>query len=95
MQTRVILEADVLEDKKQNLLNYLKEILPDTRLYKGCNDISIFEESDSNSLTFISNWDTKQDYDNYLTWRTKTGVLRKLSQFLKSPPKIRFLNKAL
>jgi len=93
MKTQVILEVIAKQGKKSELLNFLQEIIPDTRAFKGCNEISVFEEELSNNLTLISHWDTKHNYESYFEWRSQTGVIHQLSQLLTEPPTIKFLNK--
>jgi len=92
MKTQVILEAIAKQGKKSELLNFLQEIIPDTRAFKGCNEIYVFEEGFTNNLTLISNWETKHCYESYFEWRTQTGVIKQLSQLLIGPPDIKFLN---
>lgn len=90
MSVTVLLEADVKQGKKQDLLNFLTAALPDTRQFAGFIDISIQSELQSNKVIFYSQWQQVSNYQNYLAWRTEKGDLNILSQMLNSPPNIRY-----
>ncbi len=95
MSVTVILEADVKLGKKQQLLQLLITYLPETRKYKGFVDISIYSEAESKLVIFLSKWQSVEAYQQYLQWRTDTGVMDLLANLLESTPKIRFLNKEI
>jgi quinol monooxygenase YgiN len=63
----------------QPILDFLTEILPDTRSFDGCQD----------RMVFIEYWDSAEHYQRYLNWRTETGVLDRLVEMLAAPPVIR------
>ena len=41
-----------------------------TRNYKGCNSLVTTYNKQTNTLWVISEWDTYDDYNAYLAWRT-------------------------
>jgi len=41
-----------------------------TRNYKGCNSLVTTYNEDSNTFWVISDWDSYDDYNAYLEWRT-------------------------
>jgi quinol monooxygenase YgiN len=90
MSATVILEADVKEDKKDELLKLLSQYLPETRQYKGFISISIHTELKANHVLFYQKWESIEDYEAYLRWRTETGVMNTLGATLVSPPLIRY-----
>ena len=90
MSVTVLLEADVKQGKKQELLDFLTTALPDTRKFAGFINISIHSELQSNKVIFYSQWQQVSNYQNYLAWRTEKGDLNVLSQMLNSPPNIRY-----
>ncbi len=92
MSITVILEADVKPGRKKELLESLMKYLPDTIKYKGFINISIHSEADTETIIFLSQWQSIKAYQEYLQWRTDTGVMGLLSDLLMSVPKIRFLN---
>jgi len=92
MSTIVILEADVKEGQKEELLMLLSQYLPETRKYKGFIDISIHTEKKKNHVLFYEKWESVEDYESYLQWRTETGVMKILGAMFSSPPLIRYFN---
>jgi quinol monooxygenase YgiN len=92
MSTVVILEADVKDGQKDELLKLLSQYLPETRKYKGFIDISIHTEHDKSHVLFYEKWESVEDYESYLQWRTETGVMKILGATLSSPPLIRHFN---
>lgn len=92
MSVVVILEADVKEGQKDELLNLLSQYLPETRIHKGFVSISIHTEQKKNHVLFYEEWESFEDYESYLQWRTKTGVMKTLEATLSSPPSIRYFH---
>lgn len=92
MSAIVILEADVKEGEKGELLKLLSQYLPETRKYKGFINISIHTEQKKNRVLFYETWESIEDYESYLQWRTETGVMKILGATLSSPPSIRYFN---
>ena len=71
------------------ILDFLTEILPDTRRFGGCQNLKVRIEGSGEGVVFIGHWDSAQHYQRYLTWRTETGVLDRLVEMLAAPPVIR------
>ncbi len=92
MSAIVILEADVKEGKKDELFKLLSQYLPDTKKYKGFIEISIHTEQKNNHVLFYEKWESVEDYESYLQWRTETGVMKILGAKLSSLPVIRYFN---
>ena len=92
MSILVNLQLKVKQDQVANLLDTFKEILPGTRDYAGCHWVKLTTNiNDENVLEVVSEWDSKQHYDTYLKWRTETGVVATLLEFLDDEPIFRFL----
>ena len=91
MSVVVLLEMQVKPEAVNEVKAQLKQILPDTRAYAGCQEIDIYGNlDDSGNLVFYERWETREHYQKYLAWRTETGVLNALSAKLAGPPKIRY-----
>ena len=73
----------------QPILDFLTEILPDTRGFDGCQDLKVYVEDSGEGMVFIEYWDSAEHYQRYLKWRTETGVLGRLVEMLSAPPIIR------
>ncbi len=90
MNAIVILEADIKEGQKDELLKLLFNYLPETKTYQGFIDISIHIEENKNHVLFYEEWESFTDYESYLQWRTETGVMNKLGATFSLPPLIRY-----
>lgn len=91
MSTVVLLEIQVKPEEINAVKAMLKEVLPDTRAYAGCQGIDIYGNLDDNgNLVFYERWASRDHYQKYLNWRMETGVLDKLGAKLAGPPKIRY-----
>ena len=75
MTTSVVIEIKTKPGASGDMLALLKEILPATRSYDGCLDLTTFQDQDDpNTLIILSKWQTKAQYETYLDWRKETGV---------------------
>ncbi len=90
MSVIVILEADVKRGEKSTLLGLLTQYLPETKKYKGFINISIHTEQEKDHVLFFEEWESVEDYESYLKWRTETGVMKVLGATFSVPPLIRY-----
>ncbi|MGE4092754.1 MAG: putative quinol monooxygenase [Candidatus Binatia bacterium] len=91
MSVVVLLEIQVKPEAVNEVKGFLKQVLPDTRAYAGCQGIDIYSNADEpGNMVFYERWDSRDHYQRYLAWRTETGVLDQLTSKLAAPPKIRY-----
>ncbi len=94
MSVIVLLDLQVKPDAVEQMKKFLKKILPDTRAYDGCQSVDIYGDmDDSGHLVFYERWDSRQQYENYLGWRTETGIVEQLGAMLTAPPSIRYFDR--
>merc|ERR1711912_123380 len=89
----VTAEVKLFEGKVDSFLEFLKEpeCLPATKVAKGCNSVKVFIDESRNSVFLIEDWDSHDDYTNYIESRKKNGNVGKVtSQFGEF--EFRFLN---
>lgn len=92
--TIVLLEANVKPECVDEVKAFLKEALPDTRAYDGCQGVDIYGNLDeSTNLVFYERWDSREHYQKYLNWRAETGVLDQMASKLTGPPNIRYYDR--
>lgn len=92
--TVVILDMKVKKEAVADLKAGLKEMLPDTRAYDGCQGVDIYEDLDtSGHLVFYERWDSKEHYQRYLKWRTETGAMEQLGKALDGEPSIKYFDR--
>ena len=91
MSVVVLLEMQVKPEAVNEIKAQLKQLLPDTRAYAGCQGLDIYGNmDDSGNLVFYERWETREHYQKYLNWRTETGTMAALASKLTGPPKIRY-----
>lgn len=92
--TVVILEMQAKPEAVDGLKAGLKELLPDTRAYDGCQGVDIYQDRDDpGHLVFYERWDSKEHYQKYLNWRTETGAMEQLGKALTGPPSIKYFDR--
>ncbi len=91
MATLVLLAAKARSaDAVEELKLILKQRLPETRAYDGCQGITFDLGDDGLSFVFVEYWDSTRHYEKYLAWRTETGVLKQLTDRIEGEPAIRY-----
>ena len=91
MSVRITLELEAKPDSVDQLMTFMKEILPDTLSFPGCEGLEFCRNQDTpENMLFIESWATRGDYEKYLAWRSETGVLGSLGEWLAAPPNARY-----
>ncbi len=90
MSVLVLVDGKIKPQSFNDLKNWMRNNLQDTRAFDGCNGITIQRnQDDPNNLVFIENWDSKEQYEKYIGWRTERGDMEKLGGWMAGPPTIR------
>jgi quinol monooxygenase YgiN len=83
--------------KKERLDEFkgvIKDALPDTRAFDGCQSVDVYENQDKPEEIFlVERWDSKEHQQKYVAWRVETGMMDALGTFLDSPPTFIFYTK--
>ena len=94
MSVIVLFDARVKPEAVDEVKATLKEVLPETRAYDGCQGIDVFGNLENgNNLVFYERWDSREHHEKYVAWRTKTGFMDKLRAALAAPPNIRYFER--
>ena len=95
MSVLVLVEFNVKPENAGDVANFVRELLPDTRGFDGCNGLTLHRnQDDSNYMVFVEDWDSRQHYEKYLAWRTERGDLEKLLGWLVGEPSFRYFDNA-
>lgn len=95
MSVTMILELNTKPGNANDLKNFLRDELHHTRGFDGCNGVTIHtNQDDPNNWVFVSNWDSKAQYDKYLGWRGERGDMEKLTGWVAGEPSIRCFENA-
>lgn len=90
MAVRVLLEVRAKPGTGNELVAYLRTILPETRAYEGCLGADMLQNSDDgDNLVLVETWETREQYEKYLAWRRGRGDSDRLKEGLAEPPDIR------
>ena len=94
MSVVVFLELQVKPEAVNDVKEMLKENLPDTRAYDGCQGLDVYDNMDeTGDLVIYERWDSRPQYEKYLAWRTETGTMDRVGDMLKEPPSIRYFER--
>jgi quinol monooxygenase YgiN len=91
----VTVDLAVEPAKLPEFLAFVKELLPDTRAYDGIRSIDVLvDEGNPGHVVFFEIWESRPHYDRYLAWRTETGALANMGNYLTAPPAISHFQRA-
>jgi heme-degrading monooxygenase HmoA len=75
----------------RELVQALRQVLPDTLAHGGCEEIRIWcDQDDPDSVISLTRWATRADYEAYLAWRGQTGDTAMFREMLVKPMEVRY-----
>jgi quinol monooxygenase YgiN len=92
MTILVLVEVKVKPQCLNELTTLLRELLPATRAFPGCESVAAALSEDGNSLTLVERWGSKEDRQKYASWRMTTDHGRQLVALLDGPLSIRYID---
>jgi len=93
MTVLVVVEAKVDSDRIDDAIDFLADKFPETREYSGCQDITAYLNEDGQSFMFIEHWDSREQFDKYMSWRQESGTFSVFLDMLVGEPSFRFFEK--
>jgi heme-degrading monooxygenase HmoA len=79
----------VKADRIDETIDMLRSMFPVTRLRNGFRNIRLLRsEIDGNSIILLEEWNTAQDFHDYIQFRTDTGEMASLIKMAETPPQI-------
>ncbi len=95
MSVLVLFDGNAKPGNAKDITNWLRDELHHTRGFDGCNGITIHSnQDDPNNIVMVEDWDSRQQYEKYLAWRTERGDLEKLGGWLAGAPSVRYFDNA-
>ena len=86
MSVRVILNFHLKPECVDEMKSMLRDALPDTRAFEGCESLSFLQsQDDPNTLMALEQWATREHYEAYFKWRTETGVIAAVNEMCTEP----------
>ena len=93
MSVLVLLEISAKPENIGDLTDFLKSELHATRGFDGCNGLTFHKhQDDPTTIIAVEDWDSRQQYEKYLAWRTDRGDFEKLVGWMHGDPSIRFFD---
>lgn len=94
MSLVVLLEFQLKPDAIDEMNAFMKQVMPDTRSYAGCQGVDVYSNADNPAnFVFCERWESREQYQKYLSWRTETGTMDAFGAKLTGPPSIRYFNR--
>jgi quinol monooxygenase YgiN len=91
MSTFVTNEFHAKPGRGGDVLALLLELAPESAGRPGCEHISIRRNQDDlDNVTGITQWASRQNWDDYLAWRTANGFTATFDDMLVQPMMIRY-----
>ena len=79
MSTMVLIELAVKPESVEDMKTLMKELLPDTRAYDGCQSVDFYDNTETKgNMVLYEIWDSRAHQERYLQWRSETGTLAPL-----------------
>ncbi|MFC9735075.1 putative quinol monooxygenase [Streptomyces roseolus] len=83
MTCHVIFKMTVQDGRFDDLRSWFVEQLPGTRAFEGNVSVEVVRDQDApNTVVFMEKWDSRKNFEDYLAWRTETGVVAELADML-------------
>jgi quinol monooxygenase YgiN len=93
MSVVVLLEPQIASGKAEAMIALLRQALPETRAYDGCEGVVMHRDQDDlDRVLLIERWASRQQYESYLQWRADRGDAERLGALSSGPPLIRYLD---
>ena len=91
MAVLMLLEVTAKAECVSELKSFLKERLPETRAFDGCQSLtSYLNVDDGRTVVIVERWETKEAHQKYMAWRAETGGRAHLQSMLEGTPKVRY-----
>ena len=75
-------------DKAEEMNDWFKNNLSDTKAYEGCQLIKGGYNKDTNEVILYEVWDSKEAHQKYVNWRIEIGDIPKLVEMSTKEPDI-------
>lgn len=92
MTILVLVDVKVRPQCRNELTTLLRDLLPDTRAFPGCEGVAAATSEDGGSLTLVERWGSKEARQKYASWRMTTDHGKQLAALLDGPLSIRYFD---
>jgi quinol monooxygenase YgiN len=93
MSIGVIVEFEFKPGGAASLIEVMKERLPSTRSYEGCEMVELYADHDNpNHLVLMERWASREHYDKYREWALAQAGTQEAMKLLKGEMKTLYLD---
>lgn len=73
MSEAIVVTLTPEEDRFDDLLQLMQNLLPGTRSFAGCTMAEVFHARENNEIVLVQMWQDSEAHDDYLDWRASNG----------------------
>ena len=89
MSVLVLLDIEAAPGKEEDLVSAFAGVLPDTRVYDGCESLTAHRNLDRpGQLVLVERWESRDHHETYMKWRGERGDLDRLGALMAGPPTV-------
>lgn len=89
MPVTIVVSLDLKPGIAGGYADHLASVLGETRAFRGCIHIHGYRDrARENRVVMIEEWESQEDYDAYIAWRTQSGAFDKLPAMLEEPMQV-------
>ena len=93
MTTIVILDIPAGPDARDAVLALMRDALPVTRAFDGCEGLELLaNQDDTGNILIYERWQSRAHYDAYRAFRAETGFSASFRAMLPALPTVRVLD---
>ena len=91
MSIRVVYFLKAKPGASADVIAFYKDVLPEARTREGCLNVEVVQDVDDlDNLALVADWKSRDNYEEYLTWRRTRGDSTRLYAALTERPLISF-----
>jgi len=89
MTVVVNIEVKAADGRKQELMDKLASILPDTQAFVGCLSVEVVVPRDEDDyIWLLERWEAIENFHAYKAWRTESGTSVLASDLVDGPSRV-------
>ena len=81
MSVMVSVEMPIRPEKFDEAVAFLRDILPDTRAFEGCEHLDTYLDREGSRALLIERWTAPENQQAYIGWRVESGFLDQWGEF--------------
>ena len=86
MSVHVTTQLKTRAGRTDQIVAALSEALPHSLQHEGCEAIHLRQDQDDpTNIVSFTQWATRKNYEDYLAWRTETGMTDEIDAMLTDP----------